>query len=103
MSVVDLIAYPFRFAPGGSVDTVGEGYDDALSPELAVAVLTLRGERDLVPDFGIADPTFAGVDADALRLQVQLFGPPVTVDDVLIEVTGDYSQDVTVSFSPAEL
>lgn len=96
---VPLISYPFRLVAGGVVATVEEGRDNQVAEELAVAVLTKRGERVLVPEFGIADPVFAGFEPDALRLHVELFGPPVDVRDVGIQFLDDRTQDVIVYFS----
>lgn len=95
-----LIAYPFRLAAGGVVATIEEGADEQVAQELAVAVLTRRGERVLVPEFGVADPVFTGFDADALRLHVALYGPPVDVTDVTVQFVDDRTQDVVVYFSP---
>lgn len=94
-----LISYPFRVAPDGSVETVDDGSDEHFAQELAVAVLTRPGERPLVPDFGVADPTFAGFDSEALALHVDLFGPPVTIDGVRVRFVNEHTQDVVVEFS----
>ncbi len=94
-----LISYPFRLSRAGSVVTVPEGSDEQLAEELAVAVLTEQGERELVPTFGIADPAFVGFELDALRLHVELFGPPVDLEDVEVRFLTDTSQDVLINFS----
>jgi hypothetical protein len=94
-----LIAYPFRLSPAGNVTTVEEGSDTQLAHELACAVLTRPGERPLVPDFGTADPVFEGFDEDALRLHVDLFGPPVEVERVRMRFLDELTQDVVVQFS----
>jgi len=95
---VPLIAYPFRLSPSGSVVTVEEGTDEQYAHELAVAVLTRTGERPLVPDFGIADPVFVGFDAEALRLHIDLFGPPVEIAGVTVKVADMSTQSVVVEF-----
>lgn len=94
-----LIAYPFRLNPAGAVATVPDGSDEQLAQELAVAVLTRAGERVLVPSFGVADPAFEGFDDEALRLHVELFGPPVEVEDVTAKYVDAATQDVVVQFS----
>lgn len=99
---LSLLAYPFRLASNGRVATVEAGSDEQYAQELAVAVLTRPGERVLVPEFGIADPVFAGFDDDALRLHVDLFGPPVDVARVDIEFRDDHTQDVVVHFTTSE-
>lgn len=94
-----LIAYPFRLDPSGSLATALEGSDEQLAQELAVAVLTRPEERVLAPDFGVADPVFRGFDEDALRLHIDLFGPPVDLDDVAVQFLDDTHEDVVVTFS----
>lgn len=94
-----LIAYPFTLTGGGSVATVEDGSDVQAAQELAVAVSTRPGERPLVPSFGIADPAFVGFDEEALRLHVELFGPPVRIERVDVLFLSDTVQDVTVEFS----
>jgi hypothetical protein len=94
-----LLSYPFRLTAAGSVQTVEEGSDEQLAQELAVAVLTRQGERTLVPAFGVADPVFDGFEPDALRLHVELFGPPVELDAVDVRYLSDTRQDVVVRFS----
>ena len=96
---VPLISYPFRISPTGAVETVDDGSDEQFAQELAVAVLTRPGERPLAPEFGIADPAFTGFDAEALALHVDLFGPPVTIDDVRVRFLNEHTQDVAVEFS----
>jgi hypothetical protein len=95
---VPLIAYPFRLSPSGSVVTVEEGTDEQHAHELAVAVLTRTGERPLVPDFGTADPVFVGFDNEALRLHVDLFGPPVDITAVAVTFVDDSTQSVVIEF-----
>lgn len=94
-----LIAYPFRLSASGAVATTEQGTDAQLAEELAVAMLTRTGERELVPDFGLDDPVFAGFDEDALRLHIELFGPPVTIQSVHAEYVSDTVQDVVIEFA----
>lgn len=94
-----LIAYPFRISPAGTVATVDEGTDEQLAQELAIAVLTRTGERILVPEFGLDDPAFRGFDEDALRLHLDLFGPPVQIEQVRTEYVSSTQQDVVIEFA----
>lgn len=94
-----LISYPFRLTPVGTVATVDDGTDEQLSQELIMPILTRAGERPLVPDYGLADPAFVGFEADALRLHVELFGPPVEIEQVDVRFLDDRTQDVVVHFS----
>lgn len=79
--------------------TSDEGTDEQLSQELAIAMLTRTGERVLVPEFGLDDPAFRGFDEEALRLHVDLFGPPVQIQRVRAEYVSEVQQDVVVEFA----
>lgn len=94
-----LIAYPFQLAPSGAVATAEQDTDTQLAHEVACAVLTAPQERPLATDYGIADPTFSGFEADALRLSVDSHGPPVTIDAVDVRFVDARTQDVVVYFS----
>jgi hypothetical protein len=97
--VTALLVYPFQLTPAGNAATVEDGSDEQLAMELAVGILTVRGERALVPDFGCDDPVFLGFDEDALRLHVGLFGPPVDIDEVDLAYPTDRTQEVVVRFN----
>ena len=84
---------------GGIVATVEQTSDQANAEQLAVLVLTRKGERVLVPDFGITDPAFTGVSLTDISLGVTLFGPPVTLEDIDIRFGGPTTQNVTVTFA----
>jgi hypothetical protein len=94
-----LIAYPFQLAPAGSVATAEQDTDEQLAHEIAVAILTSPRERLMATDYGIADPAFAGFEADALRLSNDTHGPPVSIDEVTLRFIDDRTQDVVVYFS----
>jgi hypothetical protein len=97
-SVVAVLSYPFRITPAGSVATVEQDSDDQKEELLAAIVLTRPGERDLVPGFGVPDPTFNGIDVAAVEGATTVFGPEVTITNVDVVVTSPASQDVTVEF-----
>jgi phage baseplate assembly protein W len=95
MSIV--LSHPLRLGPTGSLVTVEQSSDSAVAEALAVLLLTKRGERTLVPQFGINDPTFDVLDTEALNLALATFGPPVTVEgvDVQVDAAGNANMDVT--------
>lgn len=78
---MDLISYPFRLNNDGTVATTEDG-DDYYAEELAMLIKTTPGERALVPDYGITDPTFATFEAAELASQINIFGPPVRIEDI---------------------
>jgi hypothetical protein len=96
--VVAVLSYPFRLNASGQAATVEQDSEDQYAELLAALVLTRPGERDLVPGFGIPDPTFVGIDVGALEGAAAVFGPDVTITDVQVTVTGPGSQDVLIGF-----
>lgn len=76
------MSYPFRIGGGGAVATVEQNSDDADAEQLAILILTRTGERGLVPEFGLRDPAFAGIDASELAGAVSRWGPPVRLTDI---------------------
>lgn len=99
--MVALISHPFRILPNGNVATREEDSDEYLGERLEL-ILTIRpGERLLVPEFGIGDLEFQGLAASALENQIELFGLPVTIIEVVERVTGEGTVDYTVRYDTA--
>lgn len=85
-----LLSYPFRLTPAGDVATVEDGTEDAAAEDLAILILTRKGERTLVPDYGITDPTFQSLNLAEVAVGVADYGPDgVTVDDVTVTYPSD--------------
>src|SRR5690349_2333190 len=80
--MVSLIGFPFTLDGNGNVITLDDASDDYAAMELAVLMLTNEEERELVPDFGIIDPTFQEFNEVQFLTQVQRFQIPVTVLDI---------------------
>lgn len=95
----DAISFPMRIAPSGRMAVVQQNSDAQFGELLTALVLTEPGERDLVPSFGIADPSFTGFDRVRLGLQIQMFGPPVTVTNVDVAQRTATIQDVRIEFT----
>lgn len=97
---MDLLAHPFRAGPDGSIVTVEQDTDEDLAQELAITLLTRRGERPLVPDFGITDPAYRNLDLAELNVTLADFGPPIKA--VLVEVAPvtDTVEQVTLTYQP---
>ena len=77
--MADVIAHPFRLA-GTSVATVDDETDAGARQEIAVLATTPLGERDMVPEYGLSDPTFRdGIDVPELNAGLATFGPPGVV------------------------
>lgn len=95
---MQLLAHPFRIGPAGVAATVTDGTDEAYAEELARLIATRRGERPMVPAYGIAEPAFDELDVTALNAVLGLFGPPVTVTDVDVDYPDDRTARLVVTF-----
>jgi hypothetical protein len=96
--VARMLAHPFRVSANGTAATVEQNSDDGNAQELAVLILTRTGERPLVPQFGIADPTFRGFEPSELTAAVSMYGPPVEITNVAVRQDGPHRQLVSVAF-----
>jgi hypothetical protein len=94
-----ILSHPFRLAPDGRVATVDQNADQAHAEQLAVLMLTRRGERPLVPSFGITDPTFADLDQAELDGAIDTFGPPIEIGAVDVDHVDASTEQVTVTFT----
>lgn len=95
---MELLSHPFRLERNGSAATVTDGSDEANAEGIAILAMTRRGERDLVPEFGIADPTFDAVTIADLNTGLHDYGPTVEVTDVTISYPNDRTQRVELAF-----
>jgi hypothetical protein len=96
--MANLLSFPLRLSAGGYMATVEDDTDDAYIDQLVAMCLTRPEERPMVPGFGINDPTFDSIDAASIAIQVEMFGPPVSITDVQVVATSDTAQEVTVFF-----
>lgn len=94
-----LISYPFRLNPNGSIATVEQESDQADAEQIAMLCLTEKGERVMVPAFGLTDPSFAGLDTGELALQIALYGPDVSISSVTAYYPDDATLKVNVEFT----
>lgn len=98
----NLISFPFRLGPNGSVVTRPDDSSDYYAELLATMVLTKPGERPQVPLYGLNDPTFAELDAQELSYKVDIFGPPVKVTKVSSQYVSAIQQDIRIEFVSLE-
>lgn len=94
----EILAYPFRILPGGIVATVDQNTDEANGQQIAVLVATRRGERQLVPSFGIDDPAFGQLKREDIVAGIELYGPPVAIRDITVGPIRRSRMDVQVAF-----
>jgi hypothetical protein len=100
--MTSLISFPFRIGANGHVVTRDEDDPAYYAELLGQLVATRLGERVLVPEFGLQDPTFTNLDAQELAYKVEVFGPPVRINAVTEEQVGDNTVNVRVEFIPLE-
>ena len=98
MPPVRLISHPFRLLPGGDVATVLEGTDEADAEQLAILVLTRKGERQLVPRFGVRDPAFSGLDLAEINAGLAQFGPPVSATSLDVTYPSPETARAVIAF-----
>ncbi len=96
-----VLAHPFRLQ-GQHVAVVEEGSDDGLAQMVAVIATTRRGEREMVPGFGVSDPTFDALSAAELNAALAMFGPPVQIDDIAAGAVDDVTEEAVITFAPVE-
>lgn len=95
-----LLSYPFRLTPAGDVATVEQGTEDEAAEALAVLILTRKGERPLVPDYGVSDPVAQGLNLAEIAAGVLDYGPPgVVIDDVSVTHPTDTLERIELTFS----
>lgn len=97
-----LLAHPFRLERNGAVATVEDDTDDANAQAIAVLALTRKGERVLVPRFGLTDPLFARVALADLNLGLTDYGPPVRVTDLATTYPDDRTERVVLTYATAQ-
>jgi hypothetical protein len=69
---------------------------------LAILISTVPGERQLVPLFGVNDPSYARIEEHDVSSKLSLFGPPVKITRLATEQTSDVLQTVVVEFTSSE-
>lgn len=96
-----MLAFPFRFQPNGRIATVVDDSDQADAQLIACLLLTRRGERPLIPEYGVLDPTYdtAGTDTGDVTASIAAFGPPVDVLTVADTPRGDGTSLTQITFS----
>jgi hypothetical protein len=96
--MAQVFALPFRVV-GGRVATVEGDSDSGHAQEIAVLCSTLKGERVLVPDYGISDPVGVGLDLAEINACLALYGPGVTVDSLDVDWVDPGTQTAVLTFS----
>jgi hypothetical protein len=95
-----LLSYPFRLTADGSVATVEEGTEDAAAEAVAVLILTRKGERELVPDYGVTDPAHHSLNLGEVAVGLLDYGPAgVTVESIDVTYPTDTLERVELTIA----
>ncbi len=94
------LSLPLRLQ-GGRFVSIPQGSPQALAESVALLVETRPGERRSVPQYGMPDPLFSGVDPVVLRGVVQVWEPDATPSEITRAMSGT-TQIVTVELDPAD-
>lgn len=95
-----LLSYPFRLTASGDAATVEQGTEDEAAEAVAVLILTRKGERDLVPDYGVSDPVAQGLNLAEITAGLIDYGPPgIIVDDVTVAYPSDTLERIELTIS----
>lgn len=99
---MDLLAHPFRVGSNGAIVTVEDGTDEATAQGIAILILTRKGERDLVPDFGVTDPVYDRLSLAEVNVGLVDYGPPARVTLVETSHPDDRTERVAITFELEE-
>lgn len=94
-----LLSYPFRITQNGAISTVEQYSTQYTAEQIAMLALTEKGERQMIPNFGLSDPSFTGIDPSELSLQVALYGPDVELTSLDAYYEDDSTLTVKVEFA----
>lgn len=93
-----ILSHPFRLLPNGAAAAVEQDSDAGDTEQIAVLIMTVAGERELAPGFGITDPAFEGFLPGEIAAGVAAYGPPVTIVDVDVIDINETEQRVEVTY-----
>lgn len=97
MRSIPHLAVPFRLDRRGAARTVEQDTGEDIVSCVRVLLDTRPGERAMVPDYGLADPTFGYLEInDDVVEAVQAFEPRATVDHVAMVIDETGNADVNV-------
>lgn len=100
--MVDVLAHPFHL-DGDVIAVVDDASDAGIAQEIAMLLATHKGERQLVPDYGITDPVFDQPDVAEINAAIATYGPEgLVVTDLDVEPVDGNRQRVVLHYTTAE-
>lgn len=94
-----ILSHPFRLTGTGAIAVVEQESDQGHGEQVVVLLLTVPGERHLVPTFGARDMAFRGFDELDVRTALDAFGPPVTLVTIGVTPVSDTVEEVLLEFA----
>lgn len=95
---MDLIAFPFRFKPDGSVAKVAQASDDHSAQRIYGFVKTTCGELPLALGYGLTDPVFSNIELGEVEAGITLYHPDIVIDASSTKISQDGKMKVAISF-----
>lgn len=93
-----LITHPFEIRISGRVATAEQGTDRYIESQIAMAVGTRLGERDMAPSYGVA--AMADLAASDIQTVLDDHGPDgVTVTAITRTQVSDSTETITVEWA----
>ena len=90
-----VLTLPLAVAPNGSIATVTQDHPAEIAQSVALLLDTRPGDRRTLPDYGLPDPVFDGVDP-TLVAEVIAEWEPRAEPDLIETVTDGLVQNTVV-------
>ena len=94
-----ILSIPFRFGGDGTAQVVEQHSDEGIAQQIGVLILTRQGTRELVPGFGVHDPTWSDLDLVEVNAGLSIFGPPARVTRLASEWIDDHTERIVLEFA----
>lgn len=95
----ELLAFPFRLAPNGSIVKTDDRTDQGISQLIGSIVLTHLGELEMFPTFGVSDPLFSQLEPAQVAAAMAAYGPQVRLTKLDARFTGPAQQTVAIEWT----
>lgn len=93
-----MLSDPLRLTPNGSLATVDDASVEGQQELVAALIMTRRGERLLLPGYGITDPAFREFEPTELAAQVAQWVPGVELLSAVPRWVDDATLSIEVEF-----
>jgi phage baseplate assembly protein W len=95
------LALPLTVGPSGSFNVLVQDTLAEVTQSVSVLLGTMKGDRTMVPDYGVDDPTFATPNAGAITQAINQWEPRAAVVVTVSPMTGNTQQSVNVQVALA--